>query len=657
MLSILFLILLSIGLKTVWLYEGYRMSETQCIDYLEQLTLYGGQPFCGQGPVYYLYGGLLSYLSKEHMNELGMVFIALIDVVVLVLMIRVIKHEESPNPDYFPILLWIPLILTSSLEDPNSVATLGMAFAFMGFYVSVYSQFKCKEVIAGILLSLALYTTFTVLPIILVTLIYTFVTPKNKTHHSEDIHHITFIAEKKKAIFTMLAIILGITLLLFIIFPNIFFYTLLMHQPSSDTVTAKLTELLSWPPSDFPVGVLTFFLMFISSVLMLYKKRNIFSSVLVVAIFTITFISIKNFVVGDENIFYNRHYIPVAPFFIISLAITTVKEKNMLQKTLFYMITIVVLLYSTDIHHYVLQKTERPSELIRLSWGYNFIQPQEGRVLIESTPKYAEHLIADYHIPISMEQVDALPQMYSLTPYDKTVDSLLSLGVVKNLTEFEKYYSYNNKFFGYYDAQKLQYYKQRLCDGDYSLIILLPSYRGDYTMQEVLKSSLTLTNQQRNALFLDTDLCPTPTPYYYITLVIPTFETYTLSGGAQYTLLLVRLDQGSNKREQFSNLTRIDDTPGYIPFNLAIFFSPQVAEYYKQNFDTICNDSETIANGAIGNYIKGYDKKFYRICISGKTDLKDKYRFGVHLPEAKDILTVIIIFIGSYLYLKHAKDT
>lgn len=77
---------------------GFEYRWLNCIDYLEQGTLYGGQPQCGQGPVVYLVGLLLKATGNL---QLSAILLNISLNAVLFYVIHLILIKETDNRDSF----------------------------------------------------------------------------------------------------------------------------------------------------------------------------------------------------------------------------------------------------------------------------------------------------------------------------------------------------------------------------------------------------------------------------------------------------------------------------------------------------------------------------------------------------------------------------
>lgn len=136
---------------------GYEADERICLEFLEQGTLYGGQPFCVQGPVLYGVGYLLKFFfGATHLQTSAKILHGIVMAASFLLFLFVFFKETSHRPFLIPLVLFLAFIWYPSL------GYLEMAFALFfllsGYFLLFHCSWRQKELYAGICFSLSLLT-------------------------------------------------------------------------------------------------------------------------------------------------------------------------------------------------------------------------------------------------------------------------------------------------------------------------------------------------------------------------------------------------------------------------------------------------------------------------------------------------------------------
>ncbi len=136
---------------------GYEADERICLEFLEQGTLYGGQPFCVQGPVLYGVGYLLKFFfGATHLQTSAKILHGIVMAASFLLFLFVFFKETSHRPFLIPLVLFLAFIWYPSLGYLEMA--LSVFFSLGGYFLLFHSSWRQKELYAGICFSLSLLT-------------------------------------------------------------------------------------------------------------------------------------------------------------------------------------------------------------------------------------------------------------------------------------------------------------------------------------------------------------------------------------------------------------------------------------------------------------------------------------------------------------------
>jgi len=175
-----------------------------CLDYLEDGVLYGGQPYCAQAPLIYIIG----YFYRIFVNNASMLyffwFITLYSTFMTFLVFRRILIRENVYDFFSYSLVFILFVLR--FIDKTEVC-LSVMFFFIGVYLLIYCR---RGFLAGLLFSLSIFMKYISLYPVLIMLVF----------------YVYRYREFKTVLSSIFVICLSFILLLFI-FPNFFVYSFL----------------------------------------------------------------------------------------------------------------------------------------------------------------------------------------------------------------------------------------------------------------------------------------------------------------------------------------------------------------------------------------------------------------------------------------------
>lgn len=163
--------------------EPYQKRHYVCFKFISEGTLYGGQPYCADGPVifylgypFYIWGG------EEFLQIAFFILRIMINTHIVFLLYSILRKEVKTDPLKTIIVLlffyvgWIYFIIDNAPET-----LLATYFLLCGVYLLFYSTYHFRNGIAQILFMLAFFSKITsLLVIVSITLFFLFYVRKQK---------------------------------------------------------------------------------------------------------------------------------------------------------------------------------------------------------------------------------------------------------------------------------------------------------------------------------------------------------------------------------------------------------------------------------------------------------------------------------------------
>jgi hypothetical protein len=129
-----------------------------CLDYVGEGTLYGGQPYCAQGPVIYLLGyGIRGIIGDGGMLHAMWALVLTASAVNVCLLRRVLILQGLWRPRLFA----LAYLLTTYRFIDDVTSTLAASLLICGFYALRHGAMRPRGVLAGIAFALAILTKYT----------------------------------------------------------------------------------------------------------------------------------------------------------------------------------------------------------------------------------------------------------------------------------------------------------------------------------------------------------------------------------------------------------------------------------------------------------------------------------------------------------------
>lgn len=585
---------------------GYYEKFMYCFNFIEEGTLYGGQPYCESGgPPNFFIPYLVFKVFGESLFHPAMIVLSLIIALfTLYFILQILAREQGKqrwtDVNFFlPSLLFIFLIYLPSLTRFETI--LAATFFIGGYYVLLYTDLKHKELISGLFFAVAVLSKPTALvPLCFVGLYYLIR------------QHMIFIENKRlklkfsfsmllKMFLIVLPTIVGILFfrLLYKYF-FIYFIQVMQHQEISVSYPQALLSLVTLEdPLIMPLivclGLATYFF---------WKKKALYAflagpvQIILVVMVTQAF--------NVHHLAY-RYWVLLNPFLIITLCLLyeELQGKKTLLKiflnTAFVLILLFPGMYDTPLNtdfgymKYTSFEKERIAFIRELHYPYQII-PEQERMLFEHSEAGAAGFFKEYAVSVSLDRVDVLSpkettpasDAYSLYRYKQLLGDNLKYGT------FEEQ-----------DSQELRPKEREVVE---------KINRREYSFIHSGPPEWIATEKVLNAA--DQDVLRE-----YCTVDVPTNVWLTESG--------LHIAKFKFKDQQ-----------------QCLTFVKRMVNFYNQHWDSLCTKDQFSAN-LIGDIIRENSIIFPRMCASGGELMKTfETREEIYDYALFFTLLVLVLSIG-----------
>ena len=377
-----------------------------CLDFIGEGTLYGGQPFCNQGPViYYLlyplfmvFGGFSEWLPQAIL-AIGA------HACIYLTLAAMLKRDGIYEPRVFS-MLYVMLVYRFIIHLTSSVAT---AFLLAGVYLLPGSRDARKGIACGLLLSLAVFTKYTtILPAVLAIVYYLFTSQMLGLKSIGGKRSILVDIDGKRmwTALLILGVIFTVWAGLNARYENFSEYTLKGHaEQLSAPFDSAIRELFEKRSLNTVAGAIVLAGIAYAVALGRFNRKTMiypFTQLTIVA-YSLLFVFNKHYL-GDTRI--GGNYMLVAyPFLAATLTALYFKDAR-----LFTIVLIACAVYPSIYNDGLVELTHSGFEAAKadaikeLQWGLHFIPPQTGMVLTEGPGGY-EKIFSDYRTQIDPARV------------------------------------------------------------------------------------------------------------------------------------------------------------------------------------------------------------------------------------------------------------
>lgn len=307
-------------LPTPWPVPGIQHKDL-CLSFLSEGTIYGGQPYCAQGPIFYLIAQGIQRIPGDEMVSFQLSALLLL-FCIFFLLYFIKRKVTNDTSSFFLMILFIVYFVKVASDDFASL--IALFFLSAGLFFLFCHQHTYKEIIAGILLGFSVFTKAQFLIPALVTIFFYSLYALGT---NGAIPFRLFKIQKKEALCGITAVlkivnpIILLFLVLFFFFPHFVDYFYIGQLAQAEKVSLQeafhIFATFTYASNGF---FLLFYLFFLIGVLRIIHNRaiDLFSFVSTMVSF---FFFIKMFQVYSLSAFLPsyRYLFALMPFYILNL--------------------------------------------------------------------------------------------------------------------------------------------------------------------------------------------------------------------------------------------------------------------------------------------------------------------------------------------------
>ncbi|MBD3388098.1 MAG: hypothetical protein GF416_03540 [Candidatus Altiarchaeales archaeon] len=497
-----------IGLTSMQV-PAYQYRWFNCLDYLKEGTLYGGQPECVQPPMVYFTGSLISVFGDEYLHMLSNFTLILLNTFCLYLTLRMTKGRRYWVAGTV-ILVYCLLILPLSVEYKSSPGkayldtVLSACFMMAGVYVFLNRKSTNHVALASLMFALALMSKLTVLSVVVgcfTVLLLSHAQGMLKLSRDDlylDSSKLPPLLNDAAAFLTPM---LASFILLKLIFPNIIVYTVLCHTFAEqigyvDTVKAIVT---TNPLSD---NSLLVFYALLAGVAAYYRRSRDGVALMYLVASPLTFVSVYKLRSQMPDVF--SSYYAVLPIFLLPLILgnhaSSLKGN---RKKMACAVLVAAALFFGNMHFYGQPNVREIASMKSAGYSlkgifYDLEDVEEIRETVDTVymllPSNSKKVLIDgrmydtlraYETDLVMPLVD-----WRSAPQDRVIDSVFAPGLIHygvlskeyNFTDsmaeenisMEKY-DYQLSLYIYEMNQREEELIEDIESGEYEMIIIGPA--------------------------------------------------------------------------------------------------------------------------------------------------------------------------------------
>ncbi|VVB51007.1 Uncharacterised protein [uncultured archaeon] len=583
---------------------GFRV----CLDFIQKGEgLYNLQPYCSQTPFIYYYGYIIRQIIGDSLLDFVLAATTLVaDAVAYVVLRRVLEAEKLPSGFLYDAAFILFMVTPSVNQLPSAAAAAAVAAAT---YVLLYGKSRRRFLVGGVLFSVATFSKYTAaVPCVGLGLFCLF----SGGHVKVKRNYPFFVVSDEGRFSFVFSRLLLPTLILFIflrmVYPHFLEYTLLAHVYRAQlTSWQAVLEMLIMYRNAVPAVLYAAAVFYAVKEGALRSRRLMYAVVSAAGLLLLMYSFTRATGMFTPPIYYA---LPYLPFIVVTLAAVQVKYPKM-HVLLFILLIVYPTLQVSPVDKYLHRDESADLQKFRAlaDWGFHFIPPQNGRVLIEvSDDDYLDTFFATFNITtVDRNQIDTISPKQSVGHEDPVWAPNLRrlLGIQSTddnieLTDAEK------------DIRK------KLLNGTYSLVIYgPPSWTSVIRiLEEVEKDGLYSTTDQMHVL-----LGIKNEPVSYCVAITP--NSYYGGTGRSDSTLFFREDEQCQK------------------------FLNDGLMYYGGHFNEICAESKKIAGLIHDMYWRIRPDMYFPTCPSGgKREVwlsKD-----TRLMEGRDVALVLAASIALY---------
>ncbi len=408
---------------------GYRETWTICVDYINQGTLWSGQPRC-EGAIlpFYIIWTLDNLFGRENVQIATIILSTIISFFFFWIFWGAIKKEQLENDFFLPALLFGLLFYINTIT--NLEAVINSFFFFSAYYLLFYTEYKWKYYVAGIFLLFSLLSKINVVVQIVFLLFW----------HGY-LEKLWFIDDKKLKIHLKKEILTGYGqlcvpiisgfVLLSIIYKHFWIYSwhVFTNQNIALSMVGTLKEMFFFDITKADIIYVPTIIVAFVGVYLFWKERKFYALISGPVFLLAIFLIVRAF--GIQFATGVRYWSVMFPFTIFCLLRIKQLWKGALRKHIVYGLFLIVLFYpglyqgpfllKDDLSYIdplnIIDKAtegwqEKDALIKQIHYGYSIVPWQEGRILLEDDPAVFRRKIISFGSNIPYEKVDFLTKKY-----------------------------------------------------------------------------------------------------------------------------------------------------------------------------------------------------------------------------------------------------
>ncbi len=461
---------------------GYRETWTTCIDYIQEGTLWSGQPHCEGAlvPFYVIYE-LDNIFGREYVQKATIVLSTMIALLFFWVFWKTAKKEGLENDFFLPAVLFGLLFYINTIT--NVEAVLNSFFFFSAYYILFFTEHRWKYYETGVLLLLALLSKINVI-IQIVFLLFWYGYEKKLWHFEEGKLKIQLKREilwGYAQIFTPIFIGFLLAMRMYKYF-WIYAWQVFTKQNIALSFLQTTKEMFLFDITKTDIIYIVVLMTALICTYLFWKEKKFYTLMSGPVFLLAIFLIIRAF--GIQFATGVRYWSVIFPFAILS--ILKVKEtwtKAPLKQVMYGFLIIIIVfpglyegpfLLKDDLSYVdsinIIDKAtegwkEKDALIKEIHYGYSIVPEQEERILLEDDPAGFKRKIISFGSNIPYEKVDFLtkkymeshPDIWGFPRYQELLgENLIYEPTSENLNEREQ------------DVIK------KIENGTYSLIILGP---------------------------------------------------------------------------------------------------------------------------------------------------------------------------------------
>lgn len=408
---------------------GYRETWTICIDYMNEGTLWSGQPHC-EGAIlpFAVLWGLDSLVGREYVQIATIIFSTMLAAIFFWVVWKVVQKENLDERPVWPLLLFGLLFYINTIITVESI--LNSFFFFIAYYILFYREESWKYYAVGFFLFLSMISKINVI-IQIAFLLWWYAYEKRVWYFEGKKLKLNL---KKEILFgygkITIPIIIGFVILS-VLYEYFWIYS--WHVFTNQTIALSIPQTLKemlLPSLDKiePLYIVEMLVIAIATYLWI-KERKTYALLAGPCFFLAIFFIVRAF--GITSALGVRYWSVMLPFGVLVLLRIKQLWTTKVLKPVMIGIFLVIVLYpglytgpfqlkddlsyldSWNVIDKATQAWQEKDEFIKeVHYGYGIVPEQEGKILIEDDPAVFQRTLISFGSNIPYEDIEFLTKKY-----------------------------------------------------------------------------------------------------------------------------------------------------------------------------------------------------------------------------------------------------